>query len=427
MSEAHLTADALHGHGDGHDHGNGHGHGHEVSVGPVALPASHPLAKLGIVGLALAAVGLGGAFTLKGGDSQGFYFSYLTAYMFFLSLGIGSMFFVLFQHATHAGWSASVRRLFETTATALPAFAILFIPIVLGMHDLYEWTHEDVVAHDHILTAKQPYLNTGFFYIRAAVYFLIWTGLSLTFYFRSVKQDTTKDPALSQKMQGLSYPSIALMGLSMTFAVFDWVMSLQPHWYSTIFGVWYFAGSVLGALCFNTLLGLSLSKNVLKGKITVEHFHDLGKLTFGFVVFWTYIAFSQYMLIWYANIPEETVFFKTRFENGWMPVTYAYTAAHFLIPFAFLMSRHMKRNRVTLGIAAVWLLAVHYLDMYWNIIPARNHGEHVHPFHFGAVDVLTLVGVGGVFLFVVATMLKKNSVIAGYDPRLNEAFHLENL
>ena len=302
-------------------------------------------------------------------------FAYLTAYMYTLSVALGALFFVLLQHVTGARWSIVLRRLCERLMMALPVMPILFVPILFWMPDLFPWARPEVVAADPMLQAKEPYLNIQFFIIRALIYFTCWNGLALLCYRWSVRQDTTGDPALTLKMRRLSAPGIILFALTITFAAFDWMMSLDPHWYSTIFGVYYFAGATISVLSMLVLVSMTVASTGDVGKaITVEHWHDLGKLLFGFVVFWAYIAFSQLLLIWMAAIPEETLWFLHRWEHGgWRAFSWFLLFGHFVLPFLFLLPRFIKRFRPTLAIGAIWMLLMHYFDIFYLIMASYDH------------------------------------------------------
>lgn len=398
----------------------------------IEIPQTSLWAKLPIIGAVLAVVGLGITATSLSSDTPDrFYFSYLFGFAFSLSIALGSMAFVILQHITRAGWSAAVRRIGELSMMTIPTFALLFIPIALGAHSLYEWTHTDQL--DEILHKKAGYLNTTFWGIRAVVYFAVWSLIAWFLYSRSKAQDNADDATrekLSRAMWKFCAAGIFLFGLSQTFASFDWLMSLQPHWYSTIFGVYFFAGSILAAYSFMTLIAMGLQKaGVLKTAITTEHYHDLGKFVFGHTVFWAYIGFSQFFLIWYANIPEETVFFLDRLDHGWQNVSYALPVVHFALPFLFLLSRHIKRNRTTLAIGATWMLFVHAIDLYWLIMPnfGAHGGDSSHKgFHLSLTDVTALLGVFGIFLAVLGVLMRRNKVIAIGDPRLQESLAHEN-
>ena len=379
-------------------------------------------ARLPALGMVLGLLGVGGVAWMSGRPQQ-FYFSYLTAFIYFLSLALGALFFVLVQHATRAGWSVVVRRAAEVVAATLPLFAVLFLPLLAGVHDLFHWTHADVVRGDELLRHRQPYLNLTFFQVRAALYFVVWTGLGLGYYLLSVRQDRTGEHAISRRLRTWSAPGLMLFALSLTFAAFDWVMSLDPHWYSTIFGVYFFAGSLVSLFAFLALLALGLRRSgVSGGAITVEHLHDLGKLLFAFTCFWAYIAFSQFMLMWYANIPEETVYFLRRLSGSWRTLSLVLMVGHFAAPFLFLLPRTIKRSGAGLGLGAVWMLVMHYADIYWLVMP-NLHPKGMQP-HL--LDLACFVAVGGLFVTAAATLLRRAPVLPIGDPRLPESRSFEN-
>ena len=254
---------------------------------------------------------------MRGDTLHYFLHAYLVSFCFYLSISLGALFFVALQHASRAGWSVAVRRVAEIMAANTLVMAVLFLPILLpllfGNTALYQWLDPAVVAADHVLAGKSAYLNLPFFVVRAVAFFAVWGGLVWYFWRRSLEQDDSGDANLTLRMERVSYPALLLFAVTITFAAFDWIMSLTPHWYSTIFGVYYFAGAVVGFLAAVILALITLQKTGhLTSTITLEHYHELGKLLFAFIVFWGYIAFSQYMLIWYANIPEETVWYLPR-------------------------------------------------------------------------------------------------------------------
>lgn len=398
-----------------HEHGG-------IDLGPMTLPDGHSWRKLPTVGCVIGVIGLAASVGLGLGDWLQFYFSYLVAFIFFLSLALGGLFFTLVHHVTKAGWSVVVRRLAENVMGTLPFFVFLFIPIALGASDLYHhWTHAP--SDDTLVAGKLAYLNLPFFYVRAAFYLLIWTFLSWWFLKQSVAQDTTGDHAITRKLQARSAPALVLFALTLTFAVFDWVMTLDPHWYSTIFGVYYFGGLMIAIFSTLALLVLGLQKaGLLRDVVTVEHFHDLGKYQFAFVVFWAYIAFSQYMLIWYANIPEETLWVRHRTEHGWEHIAGLLMVGHFLIPFFFLLPRTIKRIPRLVGYAAVWLLLMHYVDMYWLIMPV-----HHETLTLSLMDLTTFVTVGGFFVAALGWQFRRHSILPIKDPRLAESLAFENM
>jgi hypothetical protein len=376
------------------------------------------------------AIGLGLTVAIEllfGTGAKGFFHRYLVAFAFCMTITLGCLFFVLIQHLTKAGWSASVRRIAEIYSLGAIPLAVLFLPvlvsILLGSHALYEWNDTEHVKTDPLLLGKSGYLNAGFFSVRAVIYFLVWIGLARLFVYTSVRQDLVGSPDLTSRMEAWSAPGTLAFSLTASFAAFDWLMSLAPHWYSTIFGVYVFAGCLVG--CFATM---ALTVLWLKGRgflqtvVNVEHQHDLGKLLFAFTCFWAYIAFSQYFLIWYANIPEETVWYKARL-SAWKPVSGFLAIGHFILPFIFFMSRHIKRNSYLLGFWAAWGLFMHWVDLYWMVMPQMSS----EALTFSLSDLTVLVGVVGIWGGAIGLLAKDMSVLAVSDPRLPEALAFKNV
>ncbi len=376
-----------------------------------------------------AAVGVGGlaaAAALAALEPEGwrrFCFAYLQDFAFLLSLSLGALYFVVLHHLTRAGWSVVVRRLAETLAAVLPFMLVLFVPVVFGLRELYPWARPDVVVHDLALQRKAAYLNVPFFVLRCVFYLAVWGMLARYFHRRSLAQDLSGDPRETLRMQARSAPAMVAFALTLTFGAFDLLMSLAPHWYSTIFGVYYFAGSAVGIYALLPLLAFGLqARGLLRRSITVEHYHDMGKLLFGFVVFWAYIGFSQYMLIWYANIPEETRWLLRRQEHGWQAVGLVLVFGHFLLPFAVLLSRVLKRRPAALAAAGAWVLAMHWVDLYWMVMPEGRPSSPIP--HL--LDLAVLVGLGGVWLAAAAFVMRDRSLLAERDPRLAESLAFEN-
>jgi hypothetical protein len=407
---------------------------HEVPVlkeSSLWLPEDHPWRRWPAIGTILAVVGLGGSLGigLSGGFAGGeaarhqLWHSWLVGALFVLSLALGALFFVLVHHATQAGWSVVVRRLAENAMSTIPWIGLLFVPLLFGMGELFHWSHADAVAADHLLAHKQPYLNVPFFLVRTALYFAVWSGIALWFSRLSRRQDGDGDPEITRRMRRASAPSLILFALTVTFASFDWLMSLQPHWYSTIFGVYFFAGSMVGFFAFLALLALNArSTGLLVELISFEHQHDIGKLLFAFVAFWAYIGFSQFFLIWYGNIPEETAFFATRLTGSWRPASFLLAVGHFIVPFFFLLPRTIKRNSRALAAAAVWLLVMHLLDLHWLVMP-NIHPEGMAP---SLLDLAALIGSVGVFLAAFGRALRRHPLVPLRDPRLPESLLFEN-
>lgn len=396
--------------------------------GDIEIPKNSLINRLPVVLIALGILALIFWAVQYQQDPSRASFGYLYGFIVSLTLGLGCLGWVIIQHLTRAGWSVAVRRIPETLISMLPIFIILFIPIALNMHELFPWTHADHI--DDMIEKKLPYLNEPFFIVRAFTYLLLWAGMGTWYYRVSLRQDQGHKFELTRTMQAVAAPAIIIFGLTLTFASFDWVMSLQPHWYSTIFGVYFFAGSHLFALAFITLMAMALQNaGVLKRTITDEHYHDLGKLMFGFTIFWAYIAFSQFMLYWYGNIPEEIEFYIHRMHHGWEYISYAMPIVHFFVPFLALMSRFLKRVKLMLAINALWIIGVHLLDLYWLIIPAYNDPSvHDGPpyLQFSLVDLLSLGGIFALFLGSFLMVLGRRSVLAVGDPRLGESLAFEN-
>ncbi|MCK5076101.1 MAG: hypothetical protein KAR38_06975, partial [Calditrichia bacterium] len=328
-------------------------------------------------------------------NSKQFFYSYLVAWVFWVSLGLGALFFVMLNHLTGAVWGIVLRRLTESVMMVLPYMFILAIPIFIGMHELYNWSNAGIVAADPLLQKKAVYLNVPFFVIRTCIYFLVWFLIAKRLYKASISQDQNPGFDKIQKMRRTSGPGMVLFALTTSFAAFDWLMSLDPHWYSTIFGVYVFSGGLLGSLALFTLIGMYFKKkDVLAKTITIEHYHDLAKLILSFTIFWAYMAFSQYFLIWYANIPEETVWFLDRWKNSWKTVSILLIFGHFLLPFVSLIFFNTKRNRKIVVFFAFWMFFFHYVDMYWLIIPTLHHESA----QVSWMDLTTFFGIGGIFI-----------------------------
>lgn len=395
---------------------------------PVQQRAPRVAAIAGIVGVLglLAGVLLG----LRSGWDT-FFRSYLLNYCYVLSLALGALFFVLLQHLSRAGWSVSLRRLAELIAGTLPVLALLFlpllVPLVAGLPGVWEWSSPAAVAHDAtgLLQHKQPYLNVPFFIVRCAIYFAVWCVLARFYLRRSVEQDTTGDPQLTLRMQWWSGPGMLAYALTVTFFAIDALMSLNPHWYSTIFGVYFFSGAMVGFFALLAIVARNIQRaGGLTHSVTFEHYHDVGKLAFGFVVFWAYIAFSQYMLIWYANIPEETVWYLPRQgDTWWIGVSLLLLFGHFLAPFLALLSRFPKRRPGLLVAASAWLLLMHWLDLYYLVAPRAPAANP--PLH--GTDIALFVGLGGLFVWALVRPMARISLLPERDPRLHEALAFENI
>lgn len=395
----------------------------QSNLGDDATSWSLGARALGFLGLVIA-----GYLGYSAGDEyEQFLHSYLVAFTFFQSIALGCLFFVIVNHLTSAKWSITVRRIAETVAAAMPLMAVLSLPILIpiwmGNHSLYEWTDPAAVSEDHLLHHKAPFLNVTFFTIRVVIYFAIWIAMSKFYLNQSRAQDQSGDPMITAKLRSRSAPFMILFALTSTFFAFDFLMSIEAHWFSTIFGVYFFAGATLSSFCIISLLAMFLQeRGRLKDCVTTEHYQDLGKFTFAFVVFWGYIAFSQFMLIWYADLPEETYWFKMRYETPWDTISMALVFGHMIIPFIGLMSRHIKRNKGALAFWSFALLTMHYLDHYWLVMPSL----HPNSFGFGAVNVVCLLGIGGLFLGGVLARLGQGFLTPVRDPYFADCLRFKN-
>lgn len=380
------------------------------SIGMIAL-------VIGIIFLALSGVG----YAVNG--SHHFYLTYLVGFMFWLAIALGGFFFTMIHHITGANWSTVIRRVSENIASTMPLMLIFFIPIVFGSHDLFEWTHQEVLETDPIIQGKSGYLNLPFFYIRAAIYFIVWIGFSYMLRKTSLKQDAGHSPELTKTFKKISAPGILLFAITTTFASFDWLMSLDPHWFSTIFGVYIFAGSFLAFLSFLVLvLAYQRRNDVLKKEVTVEHLHDIGKITFGFIIFWAYMAFSQYFLIWYANLPEENYWFLYRWDNSWEFFSLLLIFGHFVFPFIALITRATKRMFGWMVFMSVWILLMRFVDLYWLALPTHYRDG----MHFSIFDIAPVLGIGGIFFWYFWRNQTSSPVLPVKDPTLKNSMEFVN-
>ncbi len=399
-------------------------HAHEaLRPEQATIPPGHPWNRIPVIGAGCAVLGAGACALLGASNPKQFFFSWLVSFLFFLSLALGGLFFVLIQYATQGGWGIVLRRIGETIFALLPVMAVLFLPLLLGLRDLYSWAVPGAAEHDALLRWKAPYLNAPFFLIRAAIYFAVWTFMALLYYRGSRGQDVTGDPAVSARLRRLAGPAIIVLAVTQTFASIDWIMSLTPHWYSTMFGVYFFAGSFVGFIALLSVLAAAMRQaGLLETVISAEHLHDMGKLLFAFTSFWAYIAFSQFFLIWYANLPEETIWYRARLEGSWEGVSLLLMAGHFGVPFFYLMGRDVKRRGWTLAIGGTWLLAMHFVDLYWQVMPTL-HPEGVRP---SPLDVAAFIAVGGCFVAAAGWLMRRQALVPLRDPRLAESLAFEN-
>ncbi|WP_010587458.1 hypothetical protein [Schlesneria paludicola] len=362
-----------------------------------------------------------------GDGMREFWHSYLLAVCFFTSLALGGLVFVALQHLTRSGWSVILRRLAEIFAMSIQVCGLLFIPIVIavlcGSGSLYIWNDAEIAKSDPLIQSKVPYLNASFFALRTVFYFVVWTFIARKFWQSSLEQDGNGDKETTLRLERFSAPMLLVYALTVTFASIDWIMSLDPHWFSSIFGIYFFSGSLMAFLAALTLvINLLQQRFQLLPMITADHRHDLGKLLFGFMCFWAYIGFSQYLLIWYANVPEETVWFKVRQSGGWGAVSIALMAGHFALPFLGLMRKSMKRDPQMLAAWALVLLVMHSVDYYWLIFPTLNPSGPTLPL----LPISCLMGVGGFYVAAWLSIAGQRSLVPLNDPRLPESLAVHN-
>jgi hypothetical protein len=388
------------------------------------IPPGHPWNRIPVISAVCALLGVVACGILGTANPKQFFFSWLVSFLFFLSLALGALFFVLIQYASQGGWGIVLRRIGETIFVMVPVMAALFLPVLLGLRDLYSWSVPGAAEHDALLRWKAPYLNVPFFLIRAALYFGIWSFMALLYYRGSRGQDVTGDPGVSARLRRLAGPAIIVLALTQSFAAIDWIMSLTPHWYSTMFGVYFFAGSFVGFIALLSVVAVAMRRaGLLDTVISPEHLHDVGKFLFAFTAFWAYIAFSQFFLMWYGNLPEETFWYKARIEGSWLQVSLLLMAGHFAAPFFYLMGRTVKRKDATLAIGGAWVLAMHFVDLYWQVMPTL-HPEGLRP---SALDVAALVAVGGCFVAAASWLMRRQALVPLRDPRLAESLAFENV
>ncbi len=342
-----------------------------------------------------------------------FFHSYLMAFMFWLGIALGSLAVAMMQYLTGGVWAFVMRRSLEAASRVLPLLAVLFIPILFGMHSLYPWTLEGVRAVDADIQAKAIYLNVPFFIVRAVIFFAVWLVLAYFVNRWSREQDQTGDPALLRRLARLSGPGLVIYAFTITFAVIDWVMSLEPHWYSTIFGMIFMAGQGLSAFAFAALVLVQLSnERPLSDLLRVTTMRDVGNLVLAFVMLWAYTSFSQLLLIWAGNLPDEIPWYVHRLGLGWQWIGLTLAVFHFFVPFVLLLIRRTKRVLTTLRAVVVLLLFMRLLDLFWMIAPETYQGRLVVSWQ----DFATTIAIGGFFVAVFAWQLASRPLLPLRDP-----------
>ncbi len=388
---------------------------------PLRQPADQLIPELaGYQRRFLIAGGAAGAISLVGlfSNPAQFFQSYLTAYMFVLGATLGCLALGMIHQLSGGVWGVVTRRLIGAASRVLPVLTLLFLPIAFGIGHLYEWSHADIVAADAILRGKQVYLNTPFFLARAAAYFVAWNALTYFLNRWSLDQDRNPDPRIARRMQRLSGGGLLVYGFTVTFASFDWLMSLDPHWYSTIYGVLLMGGQGLTALAFLIVALAWLSRRQPLDAIVVPgHFHDLANLMLAFVMLWAYFSFSQYLIIWSGNLPEEISWYVNRQNDGWRFIAVGLIVFHFAVPFWLLLFRSVKRASTIVWKVALGILVAKLVDLFWLIAP------EFHPDRLAVswMDVVLPVSLVALWLGCFIGQLRGRAILPVHDPQFEEA------
>lgn len=379
------------------------------------LPSDHVLHRVQGGALVVAGIGILGCVIGVFAARPQFFHAYLISYLFFLGLALGSMAILMIQYITGGAWGAVIRRLLESATRTLPLMALLFLPIALGLTDLYEWARPEHVAHDPILQHKSLYLNVPFFLGRAVFYFAAWITTAYFLNRWSYEQDAAADPRLTRRLEMMSRGGLLLYALTMTFAAMDWGMSLEPHWFSTLYGVMFMGGQGLSTFAFMIpMAALLADRQPFARIISPAQFHDLGKLMLAFVMLWAYFALSQYLIIWSANLPEEIPWYLARTKNGWQWVALVLVIVHFALPFLVLLSRDIKRHARAVAVVALILIFARFVDLFWLLRPAvAPEGFAIH-----WLDPAAAAAVGGMWMWLFVSQLKTRPVLPLNDPAI---------
>ncbi len=374
-----------------------------------------PLLAVGIFGLILCLIGA--IFS----PAQ-FFRSYLLGYMFWAGLALGSLGILMMQHLTGGAWGLIIRRALESATTTIPLMVILFVPLLFGLRSLYIWTQPEVMASDPLLENKSGYLNIPFFLGRAAIYFAVWVVTAYLLNRWSLEQDETGEPRFALLMQRLSGPGLFVLAVTLSLALIDWIMSLEPRWYSTIYALIFIAGEGLAAFAFSIGVVILLADREPFARVIKEkHLNDLGNLMLAFVMLWAYCSFAQFLLIWTGNLREEVGWYLPRIGGGWKYVAAALILFHFFLPFYMLLSRKIKRDTRKLAIVVVVIILMRFVDLVWLIEPAfypQNLSLHW-------MDFIATIGIGGIWLAVFLRQLNGRPLLPLNDPYAEKAFEDE--
>ena len=350
-------------------------------------------------------------------DRPQFFRSYLVAYLFWIGITLGCLALLLLQYLTGGAWGLVIRRVLEAATRTLPLMAVLFLPIILGAHQIYPWTHHDEMTKTPALTEKaRLYLNLPFFAGRGAVYFAIWLLAVYLLNQWSLEQDRTAERRFTKRMRMISGPGLGILVLTVTFASVDWAMSLNPEWFSTIYGLLFVVAWALSALAFViAILAMLAPREPMSRVVRPNHFQDLGKLMLAFVMLWSYFAFSQFLIVWSGNLPEEIQWYLPRLRGGWGLIALGVVFFHFALPFMLLLSASFKRDARKLLMLAGLILVMRFIDLFWMIVPEFGS----EGFHISWMDVVAPLGIGGIWLAMFAWQLNKRPLMPINDPQYN--------
>jgi len=368
------------------------------------------LQSKGMIAAVVGAVLAGAGFAMSGADR--FYEAYLVAWVYWTGVGLGSLALLMLNHLTGGAWGLVIRCILEAATRTLPAMAVLGLPVLAGMGHLYHWTHPTT---DPVILEKAAYLNVPFFIGRYVFYFAVWCFIALRLSAWSAEQDRTGDPALADKMLRLSGGGLLIYGLTVTFAVVDWTMSVNPHWFSTMWGLLYVVGFALSALAFAIFILARLAKErPMDQVVNPSHFHDLGKFMFAFIMLWAYLSFSQFLIIYSANTQEEIPHYWVRAQNGWQWVGWTLVVFHFILPYVLLLARDIKRDWSRVSMIAAWMVGIKVVDYYWHVAPEFHH----EGLSVGLIDVALPIALGGIFVMLFAMQLKGRPLLPLQDAGL---------
>ena len=343
-----------------------------------------------------------------------FFRAYLIAYVFWIGVPLGCLGILMIHHLVGGTWGFVIQRCLEAAVRTFPIMALLFMPLLFGLPDLFAWARHDVMAGDPILRQKAVYLNIPFFVVRAVIYFAVWMVVGFFLSKWSQAQERSADAAFIQRVQTLSGPGLVLYGLTVTFSAIDWLMSLEPRWYSTIFGMIFMVSHGLMGLTFAIGAAYFLSRReALRPIIASWVLQDLGNLLLAFIMLWAYLSFSQFLLIWMGNLQHEIPWYIHRLTGGWAVIGAALIALQFALPFVLLLSRSIKRNPAVLGFVAAGVAIMHLIELFWFVAPTF----HPDGFSLHWTTVLAPIGIGGVWLCGFLTSLKGRSLLPTRDPR----------